>query len=385
MHLTSIPIYDHHAYPLFSEERWRVEPLERYFSQSQRPEMLPHVRDSLFFRRSIRDLAEFYGCEPGLEPLEEARRQHSYLELVRWLFAEANISHLLIADGPASSQLWTLAECQEHLPSVTGRVLQLEEMLDEMLDPHDSATHLLNAFESRLRELAPSVAAFKSVVANRSGLEIGRHNLVELERAYSELRRSQPLGQSPRINSKPLLDSMLWIALKLASETGKVVQFHTGYGNPTLDLRLANPLGLRGVLEAPELRELKTVLLHSYPFVREAGYLASSYRGVYLDLGLIIPAGSVHAMRTALHEATHLAPISKVLFSTSARHSPEMFWIAARWGRRVVAEVLEQATFNGDLTSKEADWAAQRILSLNAAELYNTFASPPTEPVVSLS
>lgn len=384
MHLTSIPIYDHHAYSLFTEERWRQEPLERYFTQNPSPEMLPFVRDSLFFRRSLRDLAEFFGCEPSLEALEETRQQHNYPELARWLFAEANISYLLIEDGVVDSNLWTIGECDERLPPVARRVLQLEAELAKLLEFHDSATRLLNAFEGHLRELAPTVAAFKSVVAYRSGLDIGRHNLVELERAYSELRRSLTPSQTPRITSKPLLDSMLWMALKVASETGKVVQFHTGYGDPTLDMRLANPLGLRTVLEAPELRGLKVVLLHGYPYVREAGYLTSSYPGVYLDLGLTIPAGSVHAMRTALHEATHLAPLSKVLFSTSARHSPEMFWIAARWGRRIVAQVLEQAVYNGDLTNEETEWAAQRILSLNAAELYGTFASSPTEPVVSL-
>lgn len=384
MHLTSIPVYDHHAYSLFTEERWRQEPLERYFTQNPGPEMLPFVRDSLFFRRSLRDLAEFFGCEPSLEALEEARRRHNYPELARWLFAEANISYLLIEDGVVDSDLWTIGECDERLPPVARRVLQLEAELAKLLERHDSATRLLNAFEGHLRELAPTVAAFKSVVAYRSGLDIGRHNLVELERAYSELRRNLTPSQTPRITSKPLLDSMLWMALKVASETGKVVQFHTGYGDPTLDMRLANPLGLRTALEAPELRGLKVVLLHGYPYVREAGYLASSYPGVYLDLGLTIPAGSVHAMRTALHEATHLAPISKVLFSTSARHSPEMFWIAARWGRRIVAQVLEQAVYNGDLTNEETEWAAQRILSLNAAELYGTFASSPTKPVVSL-
>lgn len=384
MHLTSIPIYDHHAYSLFTEERWRQEPLERYFTQNHSPEMLTFVRGSLFFRRSIRDLAEFYGCEPTVEALEDARRRHNYTELARWLFAEANISYLLIEDGVVGSDLWTIGECDERLPPVARRVLQLETELAKFLERHDSATRLLSAFEGHLRTMAPTVAAFKSVVAYRSGLDIVRHNLVELERAYSELRRTLTPGQTPRITSKPLLDSMLWMALKVAGETGKAVQFHVGYGDPTLDMRHANPLGLRGVLEAPELRGLKIVLLHCYPYVREAGYLTSSYPGVYLDLGLTIPAGSVHAMRTALHEATHLASISKVLFSTSARHSPEMFWIAARWGRRILAQVLEQAVYNSDLTNEETDWAAERILSLNAAELYGTFASPPTEPVVSL-
>jgi predicted TIM-barrel fold metal-dependent hydrolase len=384
MHLTSIPIYDHHAYSLFTEERWRQVPLARYFSPNPSPENLPFAQDNLFFRRSLRDLAEFYGCEPTLEALGEARQRHNYPDLARWLFAEANISNLLIEDGVVGSDLWTIGECDERLPPVARRVLQLEAELAKFLVRHETATRLLQAFESHLRAMVPTVAAFKSIVAYRSGLDIVRHNLVELERAYSELRRHLSPGQVPRITSKPLLDSMLWMALRVADETGKVVQFHAGYGSPALDLRLASPLGLRGVLEDPELHGLKIVLLHCYPYVREAGYLANSYPGVFLDLGLTIPAASVHAMRTALHEATHLTPISKVLFSTSASHSPEMFWIAARWGRRILAQVLEQAVYNGDLTNGETTWAAERILYRNAAGLYGSSAGSPTEPVVSL-
>jgi len=331
--------------------------------------MLAMVRDSLFFRRSVRDMAEFYGCEPTLEAVREAREQHNYAELVRWLFAEANISHLFI-EGQNSPDLWGIEDLTKNLPLVARPILSLEAELSLFLERHDSASRLLVAFENYLRTVAPSVAAFHSAAAYHSGLDIVRHNLVELERAFSELRRNLVAGQHHRIGSKALLDSMLWMALRVASETGKIVQFHTGYGRALLDLRQANPLGLRQVLESPEFTGLKVVLLHCYPYVREAGYLASNYPGVYLDLGLTIPAGSVHAMRTALHEATHLAPIGKILLSTGTRHSPEMFWIAARWGRRILAQTLEQAVYNGDLTSEEAEWAAERILHRNAANLY---------------
>ena len=88
------------------------------------------------------------------------------------------------------------------------------------------------------------------------------------------------------------------------------------------------------MIEDPELQDLKIVLLHCYPFVREAGYLASVYRGVYLDLGLTIPYTSVAAMRTSLEEALHLSPISKLLISTDAQRTPELYWLAARWARR---------------------------------------------------
>lgn len=59
--------------------------------------------------------------------------------------------------------------------------------------------------------------------------------------------------------------------------------FVTRYGDKDLDLRLANPLHLRTLLEDKRFSRCRVVLLHaSYPFSREASYLASVYHQVNL-------------------------------------------------------------------------------------------------------
>ena len=221
------------------------------------------------------------------------------------------------------------------------RIVRLEVELAGMVEQHDRASSLLAAFAERLEKLAPRVAAFKSIAAYRTGLDIGRPAPGEVEYAFSAVRRAVVPGRPPRLAAKPLIDAMLWAVLPVAAATRTPVQFHTGFGDPDLDLRLANPLHLRPLFEAAALRGLRVVCLHCYPYVREAGYLASVYPGAYVDLGLTVPYASVHAMRTSLHEAMHLAPITKVLLSTDAQRTPETFWLAARWGRRVLGQVLE--------------------------------------------
>jgi predicted TIM-barrel fold metal-dependent hydrolase len=216
-----------------------------------------------------------------------------------------------------------------------------------------------------LREAGKTAAGFKSIIAYRTGLDLTRPSGAELERSF---QRAQSAGG--KLTEKPLLDAALWRTLHVAAELNLPIQFHTGYGDPDLDLRLANPLHLRSVIEAPELSGLKVVLLHCYPFVREAGYLASVYSGVYLDLGLTIPYTSVDAMRTSLHEALHLSPVSKLLISTDAQRTPELYWLAARWARRTIGAVMQQTVQDGDLSAAEAEWASERLLWSNAAELY---------------
>ena len=371
MNLDGIPIYDHHAHALFHEATWRAEPLEPYFTEASDPALVTgFAGDTLFFRRSMRDLAEVYGCAPTAAAVRAARAGGDYMALCRRLFAEAGISHWLVDDGLWSDRLWTIEECARALPARVARILRLETELATMVESHADADALLAAFEARLRALAPRVAAFKSIAAYRSGLDIGRPDPGAVAAALAGVRRALTPGRPPRLAAKPLVDAMLWRALRVAAETDTPVQFHVGYGDPDLDLRLASPLHLRPVLEAPELAGLRVVLLHCYPFVREAGYLAAVYPGAYLDVGLTIPHASVAGMRAAVHEALHLAPVTKVLFSTDAQRTPELFWLAARWGRRTIGAVLDRTVADGDLDEAEAVWAAARILHGNAAALY---------------
>ena len=370
MNLEHIPLFDHHAHAPFQERFWREAPLEPYFSEGYDPALLEqHVPHTLFFRRSMRDLAEFYGCEPTPHALLEARAHWDYLELNRKMFKDANILDLLLDDGIWPDRLWSVLEAQDKLPLRVERILRLETELATLLPLAQTVGDLLERLEAHLRNEAPRLAGLKSILAYRTGLALETHSQADLERAFIEAQHKREAGIT-RLEQKALLDTALWRSLEVAAELGLPVQFHIGYGDPDLDLRLANPLHLRPAFEAPHLKGLKVVLLHCYPFVREAGYLAGVYPGAYLDLGLTIPYTSVSGMRTAALEALHLSPLSKVLLSTDAQRTPELFWLAARWGRRILGQVLEQTVQDGDLTSSEAEEAAVRILNGNARAIY---------------
>jgi len=69
-------------------------------------------------------------------------------------------------------------------------------------------------------------------------------------------------------------------------------------------------------------------------------------------------------------EALRLTPISKVLFSTDAYSISEIYWLAARWGRRGLAQVLDELITIGAFTPDEALEAAHQILHGNAEKLY---------------
>jgi predicted TIM-barrel fold metal-dependent hydrolase len=140
------------------------------------------------------------------------------------------------------------------------------------------------------------------------------------------------------------------------------VQAHAGVGDADLFLPRADPSYLQPLIE--RFRETPFVLLHCYPFVREAGWLAHVYGNVFLDLSLTIPYVSRPA--EAVREALELAPVTKLLYASDASRTPELYFLAARWWREALAEVLSDA-----LGPEEAEEAGRRILRENAIELYD--------------
>jgi predicted TIM-barrel fold metal-dependent hydrolase len=172
-----------------------------------------------------------------------------------------------------------------------------------------------------------------------------------------------------RLESKPVLDHLLPVAAAWAAAYGLPLQLHTGFGDRDLDLRLANPLHLRPLLEGGALARGPVVLLHAgYPYVRAAAYLASVYPNVYVDVSLAAPLLAGPGLVRVLEDLLALAPVTKVLYGSDAWGIPEWFWLAARATRRALAEALAW------LPESEARWAARRILRDNAAALYRLAA-----------
>jgi uncharacterized protein len=371
MNLDHIAILDHHAHLFFREEVWRSTPLEAYLSEAYDPVMLERfVPDTVTARRGVRELAGFYGCEPIRDEVLKARARWNLADLAKKMFAQSNISQVLIDDGVWPEAMIGLEDFSGMTGVPVRRVLRCEFELAKLVESASSVTDLFDRFERLLREVAPSLIGLKSIIAYRTGLDIQHHTAHDLDVAFADLKRDLEPGKTPRINNKSLLDEMLWTALRVARDTNLPMQFHTGYGDPDLDLRLANPLHLRPIFESRDLVGVKVVMLHCYPFVQEAGYLASVYPGAFMDLGLTIPYMSTHAMLTSTLEAFHLAPITKILFSTDASRTPELYWLAVRQGRRIVGRALEQLKNDDDLTFFEAEWAAERILNGNAKDVY---------------
>ncbi|CAI0469343.1 unnamed protein product [Linum tenue] len=341
-----------------------------------------------WFQRSLREIAELYGCENSLKAVEEHRRSLGLESIASACFKAAGISVVLIDDGLKLHKKHEIDWHKSYFPYV-GRILRVERLAEEILEseiPNGSAWTLdtfTEAFVGSLKSypfsfscgcsftatVAKEILGLKSIAAYRSGLDINPK--VTSKDAEEGLAEALSSGKPVRLANKNIIDYIFVRSLEVALSFDLPVQIHTGFGDKDLDLRLANPLHLRAVLEDERFSQSRLVILHaSYPFSKEASYLASVYPQVYLDFGLAVPKLSVHGMQSSVKELLELAPIKKVMFSTDGYAFPETYYLGAKKARECVLSVLQDACRDGDLTVAEAVEAARDIFSQNAIQLY---------------
>jgi predicted TIM-barrel fold metal-dependent hydrolase len=386
--LSTIPIVDQHAHNLLDPKRVDTEAFQAAFTEAYDHEIVRHqVGDTLFFRRSLRDLGRLFDCAPDLDAVLAARERLGFESSARRCFAAGGVERVLFDDGFMADEVLPIT-WHERLTR-PYRLLRVERLAEELI----AATEHWDAFRERLfmtLEHPPApVVGLKSIVAYRTGLAIQSPDDATAAADYATLREQLARGGAdaesryadrgeirsapplPRLASKPLNDWVVWQMLEAASRNGLPVQLHTGFGDPDLDLRVADPLHLRPLLKHDAFHRVRFVLLHgSYPFTRNAGYLAAVYPNVYVDFGLAIPTLSVAGMRSVVQMLLELAPVSKVLYSSDAHVVPELFYLGALWGRRILAGELERSVADGDLTVEEAERVGEMMLHDTAVELY---------------
>ena len=372
--LHHVPVVDNHCHGiLLSQDFDDLASWRQAFTESADPGMpREHVASTAFYRRLIRTLASFFGCEPDEETVFVARSQGDTTELTAELLRSANVEALLIDTGyPPPEEVLPPSELAKLGDCRTEPMLRLETLMEHLLAEHDSLEEAKEALVTALDDVrGQGYVALKSIAAYRTGLNIMEWTGEEAEASFREFRRAAG-EDSARLAHKPLLDNLLHIAFAEAARQEVPVQFHVGYGDADTDLLLGNPLHLRAVLERPEYRNMPVVLLHEcYPYTREGSYLAAVYENVYLDLSYGIPLLGYGEMFSFTHEALGVAPISKLLYSSDSIGVPELHWMSALDGRHVLGQALEELVAHGELSIPEAEAVGEDVLRGNATRLY---------------
>jgi uncharacterized protein len=304
------------------------------------------VATGVTYQRAVRALARHLSCEPTEQAVYQRRLATDPAEYASAMLRAAGTELMLVDDGYPPADIGTSWQELGELADCPSRpVLRIERVAEEAAcDALDAVQAAVSGARSR------GYAALKTIAAYRGGLD---------------LDALSPSTRSDRLEGVGMREALL-AALEANEASGDPlpVQVHTGFGDSDLFMPRASPGYLKPLIE--RFRATSFVLLHCYPFVREAGWLAHVYANVYFDLSLTIPHVSRPAV--ALAEALELAPVSKLLYASDAARTPELYLLAAVWWRDALAAVLPEA-----LPAAEAEAAARMILHENARALYRLY------------
>ncbi len=369
--LATIPIVDNHCHSLLrrqpaDDEAFRIHLTETYFPEVARDDV-PHT---LFYHWTIRELAGLFGCEPTPAAVHAARRERGLEGLTREIVERANFKTWLIDTGYGADTTFSLDELRGLAPCRIEEIIRLEPLIERLILAADDFDGFLDAYRASIADLRDrGIVGLKSVIAYRSGLQLEAVDRPTAAAAFAGVHEGARRAGTLRIESKPLLDYLVVMAVEEAARQGVPIQFHTGLGDPDLDLTKVDPAALR-LIFSDRFRAAPIVLLHTgYPYVRSLAYLAAMFPNVYADMGEAILFAAGEATEIT-RELLGLAPASKILFSTDASLVPELYWVGARLGRRALGRVLDEHIADGAIDERTAlDWA-ERILWRNSERVY---------------
>ncbi|MBV8180519.1 MAG: amidohydrolase family protein, partial [Mycobacterium sp.] len=286
------------------------------------------------------------------------RRCHlTEAELARTFLRAAGVSDWLVDTGYAEG-VADVAQVAEWSAGRAHQVVRLEQVAEQAAQaPGDYAS----AFEEILCRRAATAVGTKSILAYRGGFDgdLAEPSAAEVAEAAARWRDSGGVRLEDRV--------LLRFGLHQALRVGKPLQFHVGFGDRDCDLHKTNPLYLLDFLR--QSGDTPIVLLHCYPYEREAGYLAQAFNNVYLDGGLSI--NHLGARSPAfIARLLELAPFRKIVYSSDAFGPVELHYLGTRLWRNGIHLVLSGFVNDGDWSEADAVRVVDLIARDNAARIY---------------
>jgi predicted TIM-barrel fold metal-dependent hydrolase len=295
-------------------------------------------------------------------------------EVNRRMLRAAGCGDLLVDGGYRSGELLAPADLAEPSGGRVHEVLRLETLAESVAaattDPHDFA----GAFSAALEDGARRAVAVKSVVAYRHGFgfDPGPPGEAEVAAAAAAWWEGARATGSWRLTDPVLLRHVLWAGAGL----GRPLQLHAGFGDPDLRLHRADPALLGEWLEAVAPTGSTVMLLHCWPFHRQAAWLAAVYPHVYFDVGLALNYAGPRAA-VVLGEAMEVAPFGKLLYSSDAFGLAELHYLGAVRFRRAMAAVLGEWAGAGEMALEDAAALASAVGAGNALRVYRLHQPVP--------
>ena len=363
-----LPLVDHHVHGATSGplDRTRFETL---ITESDRP--IPSFMtqfDSQIGFAVRRWCSPVLGLQPHAGPDDYLARRTELgaAEVNRRLLTASGIGRWVIETGYRGDDVLSPELMAEASGRPAHEVVRIEKVMEEVAASGTTAADFPERFRAALAERTAGAVGLKSIVAYRYGFDFDPGAPSHREVVDAAGRWLAGAGGDFRVDDPVLLRFGLWTGV----ERGLPLQLHAGYGDPDVELHRCDPLLLTRWLKLVEPHCVDVLLLHCYPFHRNAGYLAQVFPHVYFDVGLGVNYTGSRS-DALIAESLELAPFSKILFSSDAWGPAELHLLGAHLFRRGLARVLGGWVEAGEWTGADAARVARMIGVENAARVYD--------------
>jgi len=316
-------------------------------------------------------------CPPvlGLPPHAELadyvlrRAELGASEVSKRFLVAAGMSAMCVDTGYTPEPITSPAELGGLAGATAHEIVRLERVAEDVVAAGTGAAGFADAVRSALATRTASAVGVKSIAAYRTGLDLNseRPSDAEVTVAAGHWLAAQGAKGSgpPRLADETLQRFLIWCGVDL----GQRVQFHVGYGDSDVDLHRCNPLLLTPLLRAIQPTGTLVMLLHNYPYHREAGYLAQVFPHVYVDAGLATHNLGSRAP-ALLAEALELAPYGKFLYSSDAFGLPELYYLGAVLFRTALSGFLAAGLQEDLFTERTVVRLTRMLCADNAKRAY---------------
>jgi uncharacterized protein len=314
-------------------------------------------------------------CAPvlDLEPSAPAaqyvarRAELGPAEVNRRFLAASQVQAWLVDSGYLSDQVMTPPQLGEASGTPAREVVRIEAVAERVIRGGTDAAGFGDTFAAALAAATTGAAGLKSIAAYRYGLDFdpAPPEPAEVSAAAGRWLAAMEADPGARLTDPVVLRHVIWTGVR----TGLPLQFHVGLGDPDARLHRADPGLLHEFLLATQDTGTAVMLLHCYPYHRQAGCLASVFPHVYLDVGEALNHVGARSA-TILAEALEVAPFHKLLYSSDAWGLAELHYLGATGFRRDLAAVIDGFVSAGAWSRADGDRVARLIGSGNARRVY---------------
>ncbi|TCC30834.1 amidohydrolase family protein [Kribbella speibonae] len=254
------------------------------------------------------------------------------------LLASSGTERYLLDTGFRAGTIMTPDEMATLTGAATEEIVRLEA-LAESIAPSCTAAGFAGAFDDALEAAAAHAVGVKSIIAYRYGLDFdpAPPEPAQVTAAADRWLTAIEAGAPTHLADPVLLRHLLWRAVELRQP----IQLHVGYGDPDIVLHRCDPSHLTAFAHATRTTGAQLMLLHCYPYIRQAGILAQLFPHVWLDTSCAV-SHSGPSSQTLVRESLEMAPMHKLLYASDAFGLPELYACGSWLWRRAVGRVLDE-------------------------------------------